>query len=159
MSTEKILQISSQSSEDTELIGEAIGRNLRGGEIIELSSDVGGGKTTFTRGLVRGAGSEDRVASPTFTVSKQYQAPNFTIDHYDFYRLHDPGIMKMEIAEAISDPSRVVVVEWPDSIRGILPERRLRIMLKYTQEDKREIVVSVPYVDDYLTHNVSIQNS
>ena len=66
------LKLSSNNAEQTELIAVAIGKRLRGGEMIELVSDLGGGKTTFTRGLARGAGSSDVVSSPTFTISKVY---------------------------------------------------------------------------------------
>ena len=57
----------SKSASDTEAYAEQIGNNLKGGEIIELISDLGGGKTTFVRGLARGMGSTDAVSSPSFT--------------------------------------------------------------------------------------------
>jgi len=63
-------------------------------EIIELRSDLGGGKTTFTQGLAAGAGSKDAVSSPTFTLKKIYRAGELHIYHYDFYRLNEPGILK-----------------------------------------------------------------
>jgi tRNA threonylcarbamoyladenosine biosynthesis protein TsaE len=66
------LELVSKDAEQTENIAHLIGARLRGGEVIELVSDLGGGKTTFTRGLADGAGSKDIVASPTFIVSKVY---------------------------------------------------------------------------------------
>ena len=68
--SQQTCDITSTSIEDTERIAALLGSNLRGGELIELASDLGGGKTTFTRGLVRGGGSDDSVASPTFTISR-----------------------------------------------------------------------------------------
>ena len=155
MSTAKTWQILSQSSEDTEKIGEQIGVNLRGGEVLELTSDVGGGKTAFTRGLAHGAGSKDRVASPTFTVSKQYDAPNYTIVHYDFYRLEDPGIMRMELAEAMSEPSNVVVIEWLDIVQGVLPEKRVQIRFVSNGDEAREVILTIPDEMAYIAEGLA----
>src|SRR5690606_33786002 len=68
MSTGTTWRTSSTSSEATERLGERLGKALKGGEVIELASDLGGGKTTLVRGLARGAKSSDKVASPTFTI-------------------------------------------------------------------------------------------
>ncbi len=74
MSSTKTKPFITKNPAQTEAVGEKIGANLRGGETIELVSDVGGGKTTFVHGLARGFGSTDIVASPTFTISRQYGA-------------------------------------------------------------------------------------
>lgn len=123
-----------------------LGRNLRGGEVIELCSDLGGGKTTFTRGLVRGAGSGDVVASPTFMLHKHYESPNFAIEHFDFYRLNEPGQVANALEENIADKSAVVLVEWGDSVKHVLPSRRARIVIDRTRtsEEDREISITCP---------------
>lgn len=135
-------QMHSTSSADTESLGAKFGANLRGGEVIELVSDLGGGKTTFTRGLVRGAGSTNKVASPTFTISKEYQAPQFTIAHFDFYRLGEAGIVADELAELVGDPAYVIVVEWGDIAQDVLPPERITISIQLQAEDQRLITVS-----------------
>src|SRR4051812_47570196 len=127
MSTAMTWQTSSTSSEQTEQLAASLGSKLRGGEVLELVSDLGGGKTTFTRGLVRGAGSSDKVASPTFTISKEYEAPNFTISHFDFYRLDQAGIVADELAEVVHDPEYVTVVEWGEVVHDVLPADRLTV--------------------------------
>lgn len=77
-------QIVSTSSDATEKLGEQVGKRLKGGEVIELISDLGGGKTTFIRGLARGMGSTDHVSSPTFTISKFYSVkPKPQTTHLD----------------------------------------------------------------------------
>src|SRR5690348_16076202 len=126
MSIEMIWQTSSISSDDTERLGELLGSRLRGGEVIELRSDLGGGKTTFVRGLVRGAGSRDRVSSPTFTLSRIYNAKKFEIHHFDFYRLSDPGILADQLAEAVQGDN-VVIIEWAGIVKNVLPEDRVSI--------------------------------
>lgn len=155
MSTEKTWQMHSRSSEDTEALGERIGAHLRGGEVIELVSDLGGGKTTFTRGLARGAGSADRVASPTFTVSREYRAAKFTIVHFDFYRLHDAGVVAEELREYVGAPDAVVVVEWGDIVEEVLLTERLRIQFFQSGEDRRDIHCTYPQELTYLLEGVS----
>lgn len=139
-------------SDATELLGAQIGKRLRGGEVLELCSDLGGGKTTFTRGLVQGAGSHDIVASPTFMVHKHYQAPTFTIEHFDFYRLNDPGQVADALAENVEDPSAVIVVEWADSVGHVLPDERVKVLIERTptHEDERNITFTYPREFAYL---------
>jgi tRNA threonylcarbamoyladenosine biosynthesis protein TsaE len=154
MSTGKTLQINSTSSDKTEELAERIGSKLRGGEVIELVSDLGGGKTTFTRGLARGAGSEDKIGSPTFTLSREYQAPKFTIAHFDFYRLAEAGIVADELAEAIQDPQYVCVVEWGDIVHDVLPEKRLTIRIDRVGEEERRLTFEYTDRLDYLVEDL-----
>ena len=158
MNTGMTWQTLSTSTEQTERIAAAIGAKLRGGEVIELVSDLGGGKTTFTRGLVRGTGSAVPVNSPTFTINREYAGPNFTIVHFDFYRLHEAGIVADEVAELVGDPAYVVVVEWGDVVHDVLPAERLTVLLELdpADEDARKLVFSYPSSLAYLlpTENV-----
>lgn len=134
-------QVFTNRSEETEAIAAKIGHKLKGGEVIELSSDLGGGKTTFTRGIAHGAGSEDAVASPTFTISRQYETPEVRIYHFDFYRLQEAGLIAHELQDALADPKGVVVVEWSDVVGHVLPENRLQICIKSTGEESRELEI------------------
>lgn len=122
-----------------------LGSQLKGGEVIELRSDLGGGKTTFARGLAKGAGSQDRAASPTFTLSRIYKTPMFDIHHFDFYRLNDPGILADQLSEAMAD-NNVVLVEWADIVKNVLPEARISIEFQPTalSPDARQISISYP---------------
>lgn len=123
---------------------------MRGGEIIELRSDIGGGKTTFTRGLVAGADSDDDVASPTFTISRIYTAPKFTIHHFDFYRLSEPGIIAHELQEITQDPTVVIVIEWGDIVNDVLPQEHLIIEIQQQESDVRLLKLTIPAHMDYL---------
>lgn len=144
MNQEIVKQLTTASAADTEAFAAAMGKRLRGGEVIELVSDLGGGKTTFVRGLARGLGSTDRVASPTFTISQEYKAGKFTIYHFDFYRLHEAGIVAAELAEVANDPQAVVVVEWGDIVRDVLPPEKITIHIKATAEDTRHMTLVYP---------------
>jgi tRNA threonylcarbamoyladenosine biosynthesis protein TsaE len=155
MSTDLRLQIKSTSSEQTEHIAARIGARLVGGEIIVLKSDLGGGKTTFTRGLVRGTGSTDVVSSPTFTISKIYNAPKFTVHHFDFYRLSEPGMVGAELEELIGDTSVVLVLEWPGVIHELLPPEKVIIDIQTAGEELRELTFTYPNSLMYLLEELA----
>lgn len=123
---------------------------MRGGEVIELVSDLGGGKTTFVRGLARGFGSKDKTASPSFTISKVYKAGKKQLHHFDFYRLSEAGIAADELQELLDDPNVVVVIEWANIVRGVLPVKRLTVTFKTTGVSSRQITFNSPISLDYL---------
>lgn len=100
-----------------------------------LTSDLGGGKTTFAKGLARGLGSQEVVTSPTFTVSQTYAARDgLVVHHFDFYRLNHPGVVGLELAEVIDDTGSVTVIEWGDIASEVLPRRSVIISLERTAE-------------------------
>jgi tRNA threonylcarbamoyladenosine biosynthesis protein TsaE len=113
-------------------------------------SDLGGGKTTLVRGIARGFGSTDKVASPTFTVSRVYTKDNQRLVHYDFYRLHDPGLLQFELAESIDDSQTVTIIEWADIVHDVLPESRLTIKITSISETDRTITLEAPSSLSYL---------
>ena len=129
------------STEEMIDFGREIGSSLEGGSVLELVGDVGAGKTTFTKGLALGLGILETVQSPTFTISRVYEGDNLTLSHYDFYRLNDYGIMKMELAENLSNPQNITVVEWAGELADILPEKHLRLIFESISEDKRLVKV------------------
>lgn len=156
MSTDKTWQIVSTSSEQTEALAEQLALNLRGGEVIELVSDLGGGKTTFTRGLARGLKSETVVSSPTFKISNVYKSPTLTINHFDFYRLPEAGLIANELDEVLDDPQAVTVVEWADVVQNVLPPERLTVEIKARNENERELTFTYPEKLAYLFQNISM---
>jgi tRNA threonylcarbamoyladenosine biosynthesis protein TsaE len=147
--------IISHSPEETESIGAKLGANLRGGETIELISDLGGGKTTFVRGLARGLGSKDVVASPTFTINRQYKAGVLTLYHFDFYRLSESGNIADELAEIIDDLQAVIVVEWGEIVKNVLPGERFTITFEFAGESDRKLTFAYPSTLTYLTSKVA----
>lgn len=145
-----IRQFNSDGASATERLGEKIGARLKGGEVIELISDLGGGKTTLTRGLARGAGASERVSSPTFTLSNEYTARGFKIYHFDFYRLTAAGIMSDELAEVIGDKEAVVIIEWGEIVADVLPADRLTVKITATGENARRLEFRYPVGLEYL---------
>lgn len=122
-------------------IGEKFAGELEFPAVVELIGDVGAGKTTFTRGLAKGLGVLEPVTSPSFTISKRYAGEKANLVHYDFYRLEDPGIMAEDLADSLSEENTVVVVEWGESAKNVLPENRKKIFIKYREDGTREILL------------------
>ena len=112
---------------------------VRAGAVIELIGDVGAGKTTFVRGLADGLGIKEQVTSPSFTISKAYALPEGgELIHYDFYRLQDPGIMVEDLKDSINE-NNIVIIEWGESVVGVLPEDRIKIKISYNDDNSRTI--------------------
>ncbi|MDN5274997.1 MAG: hypothetical protein JWP06_898 [Candidatus Saccharibacteria bacterium] len=120
--------------------GARLGSLLLGGEVIELVGDVGAGKTTLTKGIAAGLDIDEDVQSPSFTISRVYDAPSgLRLSHYDFYRLHDAGIMADELSETVNDPLGVTIIEWAEVVSGVLPTDRLTIHITSPAEATRRI--------------------
>jgi tRNA threonylcarbamoyladenosine biosynthesis protein TsaE len=134
--------IRSANADDTEQIGELLAGIIKPPEVLELRADLGGGKTTFTKGLVRGFGSQDKVNSPTFTLNKIYKTDHIEIHHFDFYRLDDPGVVADQLEESLQNPRVVTIVEWADIVQGVLPEERITIEFKSVPDDEDERVIT-----------------
>ncbi|HEY6737011.1 MAG TPA: tRNA (adenosine(37)-N6)-threonylcarbamoyltransferase complex ATPase subunit type 1 TsaE [Candidatus Saccharimonadia bacterium] len=134
------LTITTQTADATKQLAAALGRLLHGGEVIELASDLGGGKTTFTQGLAAGLGFTGHVTSPTFTLSQIYKLPSkLELHHYDLYRLQETGVVGDELNEDLGDPEIITVIEWADIAESDLPADRLTVRFKLASEEAREL--------------------
>lgn len=112
--------------------------------MIELVGDLGGGKTTFVRGMARGMGSADRVSSPSFTLTNEYHSGHKTLYHLDFYRLSEAGVMRDELAEFLKNDQAVVVIEWAGVVEDVLPAERLKVRLQPSGETERRLSFEYP---------------
>jgi len=136
-----MLKFVTESVEETAKIGEQLGRLLDTGNIICLSGDLGAGKTAFTKGIAKGLGVEDYVTSPTYTIINEYQG-RLPLYHFDVYRLNDVEEMYELGYEEYFFGDGVVVLEWADVVRDIIPKERLWITILNTRgDDSREIIM------------------
>lgn len=131
---------------ETEMIkfGEELGKTLFAPKIIEFIGDVGSGKTTITKGIAKGLGVEDSITSPTFTLSKRYSfiknGKECNLVHYDFYRLNDPGIMADDLEENLEDENTIVIIEWGDSVKNLLPKvNHIKYTISINDDGTRKI--------------------
>lgn len=151
----------STSSDATEKLAERLAANLKGGEVIELASDLGGGKTTFVRGLARGLGSSAHVSSPTFKLSNEYAIPPAQgrtlrkLIHFDFYRLTEAGVVAQELAEVLGNSETVVVIEWSGIVQDVLPAEHLTVTFEPTSEEARRLEFSFLQPLAYLIKGIS----
>jgi tRNA threonylcarbamoyladenosine biosynthesis protein TsaE len=145
-------QVITHNETETIQLGVSIANNLHGGEIFLLESDLGGGKTAFTRGLAQGLGSSDGISSPTFVLSHIYEG-RLALHHYDLYRLGEMGLMSDELQEAVAGTSAVIAIEWPQLAEATLPKGRLIhvfIDRQKTGENDRAFILEYPEKLGYL---------
>jgi tRNA threonylcarbamoyladenosine biosynthesis protein TsaE len=103
-----------------------------------LVGDLGAGKTTLVRGMLRALGFSGRVKSPTYTLAESYNLPAFELYHFDLYRIHDPREWLDAGFRDVSDGRVVSLIEWPDKAAGWLPAPDVLIRLTIA-DDAREI--------------------
>lgn len=114
MATTTLPELVTTSPAETEAQGEALGRRLRVGDVVLLIGDLGAGKTTFVRGVARGAGSDAPVASPTFQLVRVYPG-RLQLAHVDLYRIEKPPELAELGLEELADQG-AVLVEWGDRL-------------------------------------------
>ena len=110
----------SHSVEETEALGEALGRKLQPGAVVAYFGGLGMGKTAFTRGLARGLGCTERVTSPTFTIVNEYPG-RIPLCHFDMYRLESSDALFDIGWEDYLAGGGVCAVEWSELVEDALP--------------------------------------
>jgi len=121
-------------------IADQVAPQLSIGDVVALNGTLGVGKTTFVRALVQKLiGHPIDVPSPTFTLLQSYDTPNFTLYHFDFYRLKSPQeAYEIGIEDAFADG--VSMLEWPDKIGSLLPQKHKTISFEILPNGKRHII-------------------
>ena len=114
-------QVTSQSPEQTIALGQRIGGQLRGGEVIAIVGPLGSGKTHLIKGIAVGAGAANRQAvnSPTFVIVNQYEG-RFDIYHIDAYRLDSVAEFEMLGFDELCYPESIVLIEWADKVEAAI---------------------------------------
>lgn len=129
------LNVTLENDADTAALGARIASACAPGDVIALRGDLGAGKSTLARALIRALmGEEIDVPSPTFTLVQTYAAPSLDIWHFDLYRLQDPR----EARELGLDESAdgLCLIEWPERLAGDLPGQRLDISLSFSGDGR-----------------------
>lgn len=138
-----ILRVTTESSEQTERLGEMLGTWLLPGDVVLLHGDLGAGKTTLTKGIARAMGVQDTVSSPSFALVNEYALPLQRLYHLDLYRLSDPADLEsIGFAELTSTEDGIAIVEWPERAGAMLPDRYLLVEIDYAGEGRRSVRVS-----------------
>ncbi len=137
---ERSLEFHSHSPEQTRRLGVRLGELLKPGDLVCLAGDLGSGKTTLAQGIARGWGALDAVTSPTFIVINQYRrADHAVLYHVDAFRLSGEAEAEALGLRELFEEGGPVLIEWPERVQGLLPERRLWIGLRWVDESRRRV--------------------
>ena len=136
------LAIRAATAEDTRDVGAALAGLLRAHDVVVLTGELGAGKTTFVQGIARGLGATEHVASPTFTLVREYVSGRVPVAHVDLYRLErEQDVIDLALDE-LEDGERVLLVEWGDPVAELLADERLRVEFVADLDDVRRITVA-----------------
>jgi tRNA threonylcarbamoyladenosine biosynthesis protein TsaE len=129
-----------ESEDETIALGEKLASELPPTAVVLLIGQLGAGKTTLAKGIVRGLGAaaHDDVSSPTFTLIHEYSP---SVYHIDLYRLDTAAQVATLGLEEIFDRRAVVLIEWGERFPELMPEERMEVRLRGTGECSREIEV------------------
>jgi tRNA threonylcarbamoyladenosine biosynthesis protein TsaE len=138
-----VIEIETETAGRTREVGEALAALLQPRDTVVLTGDLGAGKTTLVQGIGRGLGVEDHVASPTFTLVREY-AGRLDVAHVDVYRLERIQDVVDLALDELGGPERVLLIEWGDAVVDLLPADRLRVQLTTdrTDAENRRIEIS-----------------
>ena len=135
------MQFVTERPEETEALGEKLGRRLTGGEVLAYTGDLGAGKTAFTRGLARGLGITERVTSPTFTIVNEYEGGRLPLFHFDLYRLGSAEELFDIGWEDYLARNGVCAVEWSENAEDALEEPILIDISRGERDSQRIITI------------------
>ena len=124
-----MLRFETHSEEETVNAGEEFSRRLIPGSVVALTGDLGAGKTHFTKGISRGLGITENVASPTFTIISEHRGGRMPLYHFDCYRLRTPAELDEMGFEEYIYGNGVCVIEWAEMIEERLPQRRFEVTI------------------------------
>ena len=132
-----------EGQERTEAFGARLGAALRPGDVVALYGDLGAGKTTLARGVLRGLGFEGDVASPTFPIVLAYDELTLPVWHVDLYRIEDAAeLEELALEEALDGGA--LLIEWPERLGEALWPHALRLTLRRHGEAARALTAEVP---------------
>jgi tRNA threonylcarbamoyladenosine biosynthesis protein TsaE len=133
--THRVLTLDLADETATAALGARIGAVAHVGDVVALMGDLGAGKTTLARGLIRSLmGEATEAPSPTFTLVQTYAAPGLTIWHFDLYRLNDPReARELGLEEAVDG---LALIEWPERLGRDLPLVRLEVRLSFAGQGR-----------------------
>ena len=134
------MEFLTNSPEETEKIGAALGNVLKPGTVLAYRGDLGAGKTAFTRGLARGLGYTEPVTSPTYTIVNEYLGGRLPLFHFDMYRLASSDDLWDIGWEDYLDRNGVCAVEWSENVEDAL-ENAILVTIHKTGETSRRIEI------------------
>ena len=134
------MEFLTNSPEETERVGQALGKALQPGAVIAYKGDLGAGKTAFTRGLAKGLGCRDTVTSPTYTIVNEYLSGRLPLFHFDMYRLSCSDDLFDIGWEDYLERDGVCAVEWSENVADAM-ENAIVVTIEKTGSESRRITI------------------
>lgn len=134
----------SHSEQETIELASKLAKKLSPPSIICLYGDLGSGKTTFAKGFAAGLGMKKKdIKSPTYTYLREIKSEKYHLFHFDFYRLEAPDdFFTQELHEIMGRKNAYILIEWPERVESVLPDKRTNIVLKRKDENTRSIEIT-----------------
>jgi len=154
------LLFTSGSPSDTLAVARTLGEELRPGDVVALTGDLGAGKTLFCKGVGEALGiPPDRIVSPTFTIVTEHEGP-VPLTHIDFYRLSGAREADEIGMRELLPGDGVCLVEWAVKIEELLPTDCIQVIFSFSGDDRREIAIAVPDLpvfDEFRARSICFQ--
>ena len=135
------MEFITNSAQETEQVGQALGARLQPGTVLAYEGDLGAGKTAFTRGLARGLGATEQVTSPTYTIVNEYLSGRIPLFHFDMYRLASADDLWDIGWEDYLERGGVCAVEWSENVRDAM-EGAITVRIQKLGEESRKITIT-----------------
>jgi tRNA threonylcarbamoyladenosine biosynthesis protein TsaE len=140
---EKSFSLLTTDEEQTQALGERIGRICEKGMIVSLKGPVGAGKTVLARGIAAALGIREPVSSPSYALIHEYGNPGtLRLVHIDFYRIHDIEEFELLGGEELFYSDAVTVIEWSDIVEDLLPPQAIKVSITLAGDSRRLITVT-----------------
>ncbi len=134
----------SRSEAETMIIASELAKKVKPPVFIRLSGNLGAGKTVFAKGFAEGMGIDaKKIKSPTYTFVREYEVKAGRLYHFDFYRIEDlDDLMSETLREIFDKKNAIILMEWPEHVKRILPKGSLQVKFDYIDEKTRKITFS-----------------
>ena len=132
------MEVTTESPTETQSFGKEFSAGLAPGDVVALSGDLGAGKTTLVQGIAEGLGVSARINSPTFIIVREYDG----FYHVDLYRLEENverEVTNLGIPDIIAGGKAILVIEWAERIKSMLPEKTIWVSIENLGNDSRKI--------------------
>ena len=135
-----------KTPKETAKIAATLAKRMKGGEVLALIGNLGAGKTTFAQAFAKALGVKERVQSPTFIFMHEHRlkrktGPSYFV-HADAYRGGVAELRSIGIEEYFGRPDAIVLIEWADRVKGLLPKKRITVRLRHLGGDRRSMTVA-----------------
>ena len=137
----------SNSPQETKKLGESFGKKLKGGEVIGLIGQLGGGKTVFVQGIAKGLGIKEKITSPSFILMKSYPVKKGKIKnlvHIDCWRIKSENELEtIGLEDYLGKKNTVIVIEWADKVKKFLPKNSIIFCFKLGKKENQRIISKI----------------